>query len=211
MIRRDLILDAFPAADPARLDQLEALYHGFVEWNARINLVSRSDLENLYERHILHSLALAFYMDFKPLTEVMDLGTGGGFPGLPLAIWYPEARFTLVDSIAKKIRVVEALVKHTELQNVRVLNSRAEAVPGPFDFVVTRAVAPAADLVRWVSGKFARHYSHDFRNGIWMWKGGDLSTELAAVARHKPRVFPLREHLGQDFFATKQLVFIPMS
>lgn len=107
--------------------------------------------------------------------------------------------------------MVEALVQLTGLKNVQVLNCRAEAVPGPFDFVVTRAVAPAADLVRWVSGKFARHYAHDFRNGIWMWKGGDLTAELAAVARHKPRVFPLNEHLKQDFFSTKQLVHIPIT
>lgn len=211
MVRSDLITRYFPQADPLKLARLESLYQGYLEWNPQINLVSRSDLENLYERHLLHSLALAFYMDLKPLTEVMDLGTGGGFPGLPLAIWYPEARFTLVDSIGKKIKVVDAQIQRLGLKNVKTLHGRAEQVPGQFDFVVTRAVARASELVGWVQGKFAKHYAHEFKNGIWMWKGGDLAEELKEVSRYKPQVFPLSEKLTEPFFETKKLVYLPMS
>jgi 16S rRNA (guanine527-N7)-methyltransferase len=143
------------------------------------------------------------------MTEIMDLGTGGGFPGLPLAIWYPECQFTLVDSIGKKIRVVEDLAGRLNLKNVKVLNARAESVQESFDFVVTRAVAPASDLVKWTRGKFASHYSHNLKNGILALKGGDLQEELKAVARMKPSVFRLSDFLKEDFFETKQLVHIP--
>lgn len=210
MIRNDLILQYFPSSTPEKLAQLEKLYHGYVEWNSKINLVSRSDLENLYERHLLHSLSLDLFFSFKPLTEVMDLGTGGGFPGLPLAIWYPEVQFTLVDSIGKKIRVVEAQIELLGLKNVKAINARAESVPGTFDFVVTRAVAPAAELLKWTTGKFAKHYSHDLKNGLLMWKGGDLSEELKEVNKWKPRSFMLKDYIKEDFFETKQIVHLPV-
>jgi len=209
MIRNDLILQYFPSATPEKLAQLEKLYHGYVEWNSKINLVSRSDLENLYERHLLHSLSLDLFFSFKPMTEVMDLGTGGGFPGLPLAIWFPEVQFTLVDSIGKKIKVVEAQIELLGLNNVKAINARAESVPGTFDFVVTRAVAPAAELLKWTTGKFAKHYSHDLKNGLLMWKGGDLSAELKEVSKWKPRSFMLKDYITEDFFETKQIVHLP--
>jgi len=209
MIRNDLILQYFPSATSEKLTLLEKLYQGYVEWNSKINLVSRSDLENLYERHLLHSLSLDLFFTFKPMTEVMDLGTGGGFPGLPLAIWYPDVQFTLVDSIGKKIKVVEAQIELLGLKNVTAINARAESVPGTFDFVVTRAVAPAAELFKWTTGKFARHYSHDLKNGLLMWKGGDLSQELKEVNKWKPRSFMLKDYIKEDFFETKQIVHLP--
>ena len=210
MKNSDLILRYFPCAAPEKLDLLSRLAEGYSDWNQKVNLVSRTDLENLYERHILHSLSLALFFEFQPMTEVMDLGTGGGFPGLPLAIWFPETNFTLVDSIGKKIRVVEDLAVKLGLQNVKVVNARAESVEGPFDFVVTRAVAPAADLVRWTRGKFVKHYGHSLKNGILAWKGGDLNEELKAVEKIKPRSYFLKDYIQEEFFETKQIVHIPM-
>jgi len=211
MKNTELIQKYFPEAESEKLALIEKLWEGYVEWNEKVNLVSRSDLENLYERHILHSLALALFFKFKPMTEIMDLGTGGGFPGLPLAIWFPESNFTLVDSIGKKIKVVEDLAERLNLKNVKAINARAENIEGPFDFVITRAVAPAEDLVRWSKGKFVKHFSHELRNGLLMWKGGDLEEELKVVGKLKPKSFFLKDYLQEPFFETKRIVHIPMN
>lgn len=206
----DIILKYFPGLAPERLQKFEQLISGYREWNQKINLVSRTDLENLAERHILHSLAICLILPFKPFTEIMDLGTGGGFPGLPLAIMYPEVNFTLVDSIGKKIKVVQDLAQRLELKNVKAIQARAEQVHGPFDFVITRAVAPAEELVRWTKGKFIPHFGHDWKNGLIMWKGGDLEEELKAVKKFYPKVFPISQWLDEPFFDTKKIVHLPM-
>jgi 16S rRNA (guanine527-N7)-methyltransferase len=206
----ELIQQYFAQAGEEKLGKIQKLFEGYLDWNPKINLVSRTDLENLMERHILHSLALALFFQFKPFTEIMDLGTGGGFPGLPLAIWFPDCQFTLVDSIGKKIKVVEDQIEKLDLKNVKAINARAEKVEGPFDFVVTRAVAPAADLEKWTRGKFVKHYSHELKNGILMWKGGDLSEELKVVQKQKPQIFPIKKFISLPFFETKQIVHLPM-
>jgi 16S rRNA (guanine527-N7)-methyltransferase len=211
MSEHSLLRHYFPELTEEKLKQFSRLAEGYREWNAKVNLVSRADLDNLAERHILHSLALALFFRFESMTEIMDLGTGGGFPGLPLAIFFPECRFTLVDSIGKKIKVVEDLASQLQLSNVRALNARAESIQDQFDFVVTRAVAPAENLVNWTRGKFAKHYNHSLKNGILAWKGGDLSEELKLVSRLKPQVFQLKDYLKEAFFETKQIVHIPMS
>jgi 16S rRNA (guanine527-N7)-methyltransferase len=211
MKNTELIQKYFPEAESEKLALIEKLWEGYVEWNEKVNLVSRSDLENLYERHILHSLSLALFFKFKPMTEIMDLGTGGGFPGLPLAIWFPESNFTLVDSIGKKIKVVEDLAERLNLKNVKAINARAENVEGPFDFVITRAVAPAEELVRWSKGKFVKHFAHELRNGLLMWKGGDLEEELKVVGKLGPKSFFLKDYLQEPFFETKRIVHIPMN
>lgn len=206
----DIILKYFPDLSADKIQKFEKLIEGYQDWNQKINLVSRTDLENLAERHILHSLAICKLLTFKPFTEIMDLGTGGGFPGLPLAIMYPEVNFTLVDSIGKKIKVVEDLALQLELKNVKAIHSRAEQIIGPFDFVVTRAVAPAEDLVRWTKGKFMSHFGHDWKNGLIMWKGGDLEEELKAVKKYHPKVYSIQSFFEEPFFETKKIVHLPM-
>lgn len=200
----------FPELDDQKLAIFNKMADAYRDWNSKVNLISRTDQDNLIERHILHSISIALFFRFKPFTEIMDLGTGGGFPGLPLAVFFPEASFTLVDSIGKKIKVVEDIASRLELKNVKVINARAESVQDTFEFVVTRAVAPAEELVKWTKGKFARHYNHSLKNGILAWKGGDLTEELKAVSAKKPGLFPLKEYLQDDFFETKQIVHIPM-
>lgn len=211
MDKLELIASYFPDLSTEKMNLFRQLAEGYREWNPKVNLVSRADLDNLEERHILHSLAVALVFRFEPMTEIMDLGTGGGFPGLPLAVLYPECNFLLVDSIGKKIKVVEDLAGRLNLRNVRAVNGRAENVQESFDFVVTRAVAPAENLVNWTRGKFVRHFNHSLRNGILAWKGGDLSGELGAIASRKPVVFHLKDYLKEEFFSTKQIVHIPMA
>lgn len=205
----DLLVSHFPhltAEQQACFARLPELYG---HWNAQINVISRKDIDQLLERHVLHSLAIAKVQPFKPGTEVMDLGTGGGFPGIPLAIAFPDVQFVLVDSIGKKIRVVEEVAAALGLANVNIINGRAEKVEGEFDFVVSRAVAPLADLVNWTRGKFNQNCFHDLSNGILCLKGGDLAEEFSAVKR-KPRTWDISQWYEGEFFETKKVVWYPM-
>ncbi len=188
-----------------RFLQLEDLYK---DWNEKINVVSRKDIDELYLRHVLHSLGIAKIQQFKPNISVLDVGTGGGFPGIPLAILYPEVNFTLVDSIGKKIKVVDEVVSGLGLENVSTINDRVEAVKGQFDFIVSRAVAAMPTFVHWVKGKIKKESLHERRNGILYLKGGDLEEELKGYKT--AQIFDLPDYFEEDFFETKKMVYLPM-
>ena len=188
-----------------QLAQLESLYQ---DWNQKINVVSRKDIDELYLRHVLHSLGIAKIQRFLPGSEVLDVGTGGGFPGIPLAILFPETHFTLVDSIGKKIKVVEEVVAGLGLTNVTPVNSRVEEIKGQFDFIVSRAVAAMPTFTFWVKGKIKKESVHERRNGILYLKGGDLTEELKDY--RTAEVFDLTTIFKEDFYKTKKVVYLPL-
>ena len=185
--------------------ELEALYK---DWNQKINVVSRKDIEELYLRHVLHSLGIAKIIQFKPLTSVLDVGTGGGFPGIPLAILFPETQFTLIDAIGKKIKVVQEVVDGLELKNVTAIHTRVEDLNSQFDFVVSRAVAAMPTFVRWVKGRIKKESVHEWRNVILYLKGGDLTEELSEYKT--VQIFDLSDYFKEEFFSTKKVVYLPM-
>ena len=189
-----------------QLGKLKALY---TEWNAAINVISRKDMDAFDERHVLHSLALVKAMKFAPGSDVLDVGTGGGFPGIPLAIVYPEVNFVLCDSIGKKMKVVRAVVQALGLTNVTVHHGRAEDIKGQFDFVVSRAVTRMNRFIPWVQGKIKKQSINPWPNGILALKGGDLSEELGQVDFPTERL-PISEWLDQPFFETKQVVYVKL-
>jgi len=189
-----------------RFGQLEDLYY---YWNARVNVISRQDIETLYERHVLHSLGIAKVLQFKPGTSILDVGTGGGFPGIPLAILFPEAQFHLVDSIGKKIRVVEEIVQGLGLSNVRAEQVRAEKLDDSYEFVVSRAVTRITPFVGWVKRNISRNSFHTLRNGILYLKGGDLTEELSEL-KEKSRIYELSDYFDEEFFETKKVVYVPL-
>jgi 16S rRNA (guanine527-N7)-methyltransferase len=189
-----------------QLGQLKAIY---TEWNAAINVISRKDMDAFDERHVLHSLALVKAMKFAPGSDVLDVGTGGGFPGIPLAIAYPEVNFVLCDSIGKKMKVVRAVVQALGLTNVTVHHGRAEDIKGQFDFVVSRAVTRMNRFIPWVQGKIKKQSMNPWPNGILALKGGDLSEELAEVNLPTEQLY-LSEWLDQPFFETKQVVYVKL-
>lgn len=198
----------FPHLTSEQQARFEALLPLYETWNARINVLSRKETPEQWRlHHILHSLSIARFITFKPGSTVMDLGTGGGFPGIPLAIMFPETSFYLVDSIGKKIKVVQAVVEALGLTNVRAGQVRAEAVTERFDFVVSRAVAPLSDLAGWIDGKFKPVSRHALPNGLICLKGGDLTAELAPFGR-RVQVQPIADYFKEDFFETKQIVYL---
>lgn len=185
--------------------QLEALYQ---DWNLKINVVSRKDIDELYLRHVLHSVGIAKVQGFKAGSTVLDVGTGGGFPGIPLAILFPETHFTLVDSIGKKIKVVKEVVDGLGIKNVIPINSRVEEVNDRFDFIVSRAVAAMPTFTFWVKGKIKKESVHERRNGILYLKGGDLDEELKTYKTAE--IFDLADYFEEDFFGTKKVVYLPL-
>jgi 16S rRNA (guanine527-N7)-methyltransferase len=203
------IFDYFPGLDDKQRKQFLQLQPVYAGWNEKLNLVSRSDIMHLHERHILHSLAIARFIRFTAGTRVMDLGTGGGFPGIPLAIMFPDAQFTLVDSIAKKINAVQEISRNLGLTHVNAVCSRAEAITESFDYIVSRATAPLSDLFKWSRGKILTVQRNAVPNGILCLKGGDLDAELRPFAGRIEKV-PLHSYFEEEFFETKQLIFLPI-
>ena len=185
--------------------QLESLYK---DWNLKINVVSRKDIDELYLRHVLHSLGIAKVQGFLPGSKILDVGTGGGFPGIPLAILFPETEFHLVDSIGKKIKVVEEVRDGLGLQNVKVTNARVETIDDQYDFIVSRAVAQMETFVRWVKGKVLKNSNHQLKNGILYLKGGDLTEELANYS--SATIYPISDYFSEDFYVTKSVVHLPL-
>ena len=209
MTASDVIAPHFPDLSESQLFQLDALADTIWTLNAKINVISRKD-PHVMERHVLHSLGIAKVLRFQPGARVLDVGTGGGFPGLPLAVLHPEVEFVLCDSIGKKIKVVEAATKAAGLKNVKAIHARAEQVPGEFDFVVSRAVTRMAGFLDWIEGKIARTHKHALPNGVLYLKGGDLTEELAEVnAPHT--LHHLRTWFTDPFFETKQVVHVDLS
>ena len=200
----------FPRLTEKQKKQFAQLGELYATWNAQINVISRADIDNLYEKHILHSLAIAKVVDFKDFTEILDVGTGGGFPGIPLAILYPNCQFMLVDSIGKKIKVVNEIATALGLENVKAEQMRAELVEGEFDFVVSRAVTRLLPFYGWVKGKININNYNKYKNGILYLKGGDLKEELKELGK-KSRVFELSDYFEEEFFETKMVVHIPMT
>jgi 16S rRNA (guanine527-N7)-methyltransferase len=198
----------FSSLSEEKLQQLEQLPELYKEWNARINVISRKDIDQLMVRHVLHSLAIFKFLPFVDGTRVLDIGTGGGFPGIPLAIAQPGVQFTLIDSIGKKTKVVEEVARALGLQNVTVLHERAEKVSGKFDFVVSRAVAELETLLLWSHQKYVLKSMNALPNGLICLKGGDLREEMAKVKKHK-ELHELSSFFDEPFFETKKLVYVP--
>jgi len=204
-----IILDQFPDLNERQITQLSSLKNIYETWNSKINVISRKDIENIYIRHILHSLSIAKFIKFKRDATILDLGTGGGFPGIPLAIIFPDSNFILVDSIRKKIAVVDEVVKELGLKNINSQWSRAEDLDYSYDFLVTRAVAKMPTLINWSKGRFNNYSFHDIENGIIALKGGDIDDELNGISEKK--ILDIKNIFDIQYFCDKKIVYVPSS
>ena len=200
-----IIYKYFPELTQTQKKQIDALGELYAMWNAKINVVSRKDIENLYNRHVLHSLSIAKIISFKPKTKILDVGTGGGFPGIPLAIYFPECEFYLSDSVAKKIKIVKAVAEATGLKNVRAEQIRAEELKGKFHFIVSRATTNLPEFYKWVKNKFLSDNFNELPNGILYLKGGELKDDRIKILFEE---YELKNYFEEDFFETKKIVYI---
>lgn len=203
-----LVLKYFPNLTEDQIHKFKQLESLYQDWNLKINVVSRKDIDELYLRHVLHALGIAKVLQFKDGSQILDVGTGGGFPGIPLAILFPECSFHLVDSIAKKLRVVDEVVEGLGLTNVKTTHSRVEDIDGQYDFIVSRAVAAMPTFVHWIKGKIAKQQKHNLKNGILYLKGGDLTEELKDYKT--TTIYNLSNYFSEDFFETKKVVHLPL-
>ncbi len=203
----EIVYKYFPNLSDLQKEQFQALGGLYEDWNTRINVVSRKDIEELYLRHVLHSLGIARVHSFRPDLDILDVGTGGGFPGIPLAILFPETRFTLVDAIGKKIKVVQDVIRGLELQNAEARQVRVENMQERFDFIVSRAVAAMPTFVHWTRGRLKKACRDSIPNGILYLKGGDLTEELETFPQ--ARIYPLQRYFQEPFFETKKVVYLP--
>jgi 16S rRNA (guanine527-N7)-methyltransferase len=203
----EIITHYFPDLSEEQIEQFNLLGSLYKDWNSQINVISRKDIDELYIRHVLHSLAIAKVVSFKDKTKILDVGTGGGFPGIPLAILFPKCEFVLVDSIGKKIKVVNEISTRLGLQNVKAYHKRAEEVKDQFDFVVTRAVTRIKKFIPWVKGKLKPESFNEIKNGVLFLKGGDLDEEIAE-SNKKVELFLLINYFKEDFFETKVVAYI---
>ena len=203
-----LIQSYFPDLTDTQVSQFAQLEELYKDWNSKINVISRKDIDELYLRHVLHSLGIAKVVSFEPKSKIMDVGTGGGFPGIPLAILFPESQFHLVDSIGKKLKVVNGVADSLGLKNVKTSHGRAEDIKGEFDFIVSRAVTAMPTFVGWVKGKISKKQNHQLKNGILYLKGGDLSEELKVF--RTTTIYELSNYFSEDFFETKKVVHLPI-
>lgn len=207
-VKPDIILKYFKNLSEVQIAQFSQLYDLYSFWNAQINVISRKDIDELYERHILHSLGIAKFCTFKAGESVLDVGTGGGFPGIPLAILFPETQFHLVDSIGKKIKVVVEVAAALGLKNVKTSHARAEQITDKYNFIVSRAVTRLVDFYPWIRGKFSKENINAIPNGILYLKGGDLTEEIKE-SKLKAELHPLSAYFEEEFFDTKYVVYIP--
>ena len=203
----DLILKYFPKLTDVQKERFAALPELYADWNSKINVISRKDMDNFVEHHVLHSLAIAKVIQFKTMCDILDVGTGGGFPGIPLAIMFPDANFHLVDSVGKKIKVVSDVAQQLQLTNVKTEQIRAEQLTGDYDFVVSRAVTDLSQFMGWIKGRFSNIHYHKLRNGVLYLKGGDINEELAPF-RKKATVFDISDFFEEPYFETKKVIYI---
>ena len=205
----EVIRRYYPDLTELQVHQLAGLYDLYVDWNTKINVISRKDIENLYERHVLHSLAIGKFVRFRPASAILDVGTGGGFPGIPLSILFPEASFFLIDSIGKKIKVAQAIIDSIGLTNVKTKHCRIEEVKETFDFVVSRAVMTLPELVKSVRKNIKKEHIHAIPNGLLCLKGGELQHEIAPFSKHII-CQELTDYFKESFFKTKKIIYIPL-
>lgn len=206
----EIILKYFSGLTDIQIEAFKKLKYLYSDWNSKINVISRKDIDELYERHVLHSLALGRFIRFTPGTKILDVGTGGGFPGIPLAILFPDVKFHLVDSIGKKIKVVNAVADSLELRNVIAEQIRAEQLNGKYDFIVSRAVTRLPEFIGWVQKNISTNQQNAIPNGILYLKGGNLDSEIHKY-RKKAFVQELAQWFDEDFFETKKLIYLPLT
>jgi len=204
----NLLSKYFPELSDVQFNQFKQLQGLYKDWNSKINVISRKDIESLYLRHVLHSLSIAKLIKFNPASNILDIGTGGGFPGIPLAILFPDVNFHLVDSINKKLKVVNGVVDSLGLVNVKTTHSRAEFIKGDYDFIISRAVTTMPDFVSWTKNKIAKKSKKSYKNGIIYKKRGELTEELKSYKTVK--VYSLSSYFEEDFFKTKKIVYLPL-